>query len=113
MSGVYTSDGGWNITLVGQDDLPVSLYALNGSIRVTTDTGRGVYAPNGSIRVQSITVPGIYNPNGNIQGVLSGSVFYPAWMNAPASGGGPFLIMTTGSFILLVDGSSKLILAGS
>lgn len=112
MSGVYAPDGGWNVTVVGQNDLPVGVYASNGSIRVTTDTGQGVYAPNGSIRIQSITVLGIYNPDGNIQGVLSGSVFYPAWMKAPASSGS-FLIMTTGSYVLLTDGASKISLASS
>lgn len=85
MSGIYAPDGGINITLVSKTDSPVGVYAVDGSIRVCTDsTKQGVYAENGSLRINSGTTTA-YDVTGALGGVLSGSTFYPA---TSGTGGG-------------------------
>lgn len=80
--GIYNSDGGWLVTVVGANDAPVGLYAPDGSYRVTTDVGLGVYAPNGSLRINDTTTAyTAYNANGALNGQLLGSVFYPSYQN--------------------------------
>lgn len=77
MAGVYSADGSFNVTVVGENDLPIGLYAANGSFRVTQDAGPGLYAPNGAWRIGS-SGTGAYTPDGALNGFLVGSKFYPA-----------------------------------
>lgn len=80
--GIYSSDGGWLVTVVGENDLPIGLYAPDGSYRVTTTVGLGLYAPNGALRINDTTTGyTAYNANGALNGQLLGSVFYPAYQN--------------------------------
>lgn len=74
---LYNPSGGFNVTLVGQNDLPHSLYAPDGSYRVTTDVGLGLYAPNGSLRIVNSFSGPLYSASGALNGVLFGSVFTP------------------------------------
>lgn len=73
---LYNPSGGFNVTVVGQNDLPVGLYSANGSYRVTQDAGNGLYAPNGALRIGS-SGTGAYTPSGALNGTLDGSIFFP------------------------------------
>jgi hypothetical protein len=75
MAGIYSADGGFNVTVVGENDLPIGLYAANGSFRVTEDAGPGLYAPNGAWRIGS-SGEGAYTPSGALNGDLIGTIFY-------------------------------------
>jgi len=92
--GVYNTNGSWNVTLVGQNDPPHSLYAPNGSFRVTQDAGQGLYAPNGSYRIGTDLTRGYYTQSGAINGILVGTQFFhaPLWIS-----GAPELV-TNGTF---------------
>lgn len=74
MAGLYDASGAYRVTVVGQNDLPIGVYAPDGSLRVTQDAGRGLYAPNGSIRIGS-SGKTFLTPAGALNGVLSGSLF--------------------------------------
>ena len=79
--GLYSSDGGWNVTSVsGTATDKFGIYADDGSLRVTTDSGSGLYAPNGALRINTSATT-YYSADGALGGVLSGSVFYPSFMN--------------------------------
>lgn len=73
------ADGGYPVTVVSENDLPVGLYAPDGSTRVTEDPGLGWYAPNGSIRIGSEGTS-VYTPSGAWNGTLVVDVFYPEWI---------------------------------
>lgn len=74
----YSPDGGFLVTLVDEDELPIGLFAPDGSTRVTQDAGAGLYAPNGSLRIGSEPSSSAYTPSGALNGTLIGSTFYPA-----------------------------------
>ena len=75
MAGIYSADGGFNVTVVGENDPPIGLHAPDGSIRVTEDAGEGLYAPNGAWRIGS-SGTSAYTPEGALNGFLVGSIFY-------------------------------------
>jgi hypothetical protein len=85
----YSPDGFLKVTLVSKNDLPIGIYAPDGSIRVTTDPGLGLYAPNGAWRVSDENSSSTYTTDGNLNGyVVAGVLYTPdkgVWASAYAS----------------------------
>lgn len=92
--GLYNADGSWNVTVSPGSGF-VGRYAPDGSLYVTDATGStgiGAYASDGSLRVTSLS-----DNNGAIK--VSGLVAL-----------GNFLLMETTGYILMEDGTSKILM---